>query len=556
MANLSKWFFYALVLLLPFQTGKVFFTSQSFYFGYHAFYNTIWLYLTDLLFLCLMLVWIWESNRFTPSKAEGFSPEKNPSPTLPSCPSGRRASGEGGVFPRILTRISQDKIYWFLATFWLILATSLIFSRENFLGLYGLLRITQGMLILAYLRENFSFAEFSRENTPSSLSPSPREGGERVGVIFWLILASSWIQAGIGIIQYLSQKSLGLRLLGEEFLRPGLGGIAEFVSSGIVNPVFYKFFPYLSAISDGPQVAIRAYGTFPHPNVLAAFLFFGLMINLYLFYRSGFSTPSSLSPSPREGGEREGVVLQAKILILSLSLLITSTGLVVTFSRLAWAVALGAIIVWFGLILGRVRTDHLFHLKTGRLNKAGLLGQYFPGKLAWVGVTLLVFLGINWFLFGEQIQDRLGVSHKGWSSIVTEESFANRETLNLIALRMVKQNPIFGVGLRNFVVEMDGYAGEKLLPYLHQPVHNLYLLIAAEAGILALFVFVVVLYYILRSTTRHLKQSILRYSLVLTFFGFLVLGFFDHYLWTIQQGSLMLWMMLGLVSAKEEKNDL
>ena len=125
---------------------------------------------------------------------------------------------------------------------------------------------------------------------------------------------------------------------------------------------------------------------------------------------------------------------------------------------------------------------------------------------------------------------------------------------------MVKDKPLFGVGLRNFVVAMDDYAGERLLPYLHQPVHDIYLLIAAEAGVLALLTFVVFLLNIVRpafakaSAGRHAigEDLILRYVLVLTFLGFLAIGFFDHYLWTIQQGELMFWVVLGLMNARKE----
>ena len=132
---------------------------------------------------------------------------------------------------------------------------------------------------------------------------------------------------------------------------------------------------------------------------------------------------------------------------------------------------------------------------------------------------------------------------------------------------MIKDNPLFGVGLKNFVVAMDDYADERLLPYLHQPVHNIYLLIAAESGVLALVVFLIFLLNIVRPAfamtapgppaERAGRQaigddSILRYVLVLTFLGFLAIGFFDHYLWTIQQGELMFWVVLGLMNARKE----
>lgn len=474
--TLSKFFFYVFLFLLPIQTRKIFFTSQSFYYGYNAFYNTFYLYLTDLVILCLMIAWIWESRNQT------------------------------HFFLRFKTFFLKDKIYWFFGTFWLILAISILFSRENFLGLYGLLKITEFFLIFAYIRGN---VDFSREK----------------GKVFWLILASSWFQAVLGVYQYLTQQSFGLKILGEEFLRPGIKGIAEFVSQGVLNPAFFHLSPILRPISE-LTVNIRAYGTMPHPNVLAGFLFAALLINLYLLYVS-----------------REK-------LILSASLVLVSTGLVVTFSRLAWVLAGLAMVVWFGLIFARIRRPQIEQMKTGALTPETT--HYQPARLGLIVVVLLVALGLNLVLFSGQIRDRLGAGEVGGrQNYATDESLINRELYNGIAWQMIKHQPVFGVGLKNFIVNMDAYAAERLLPYLHQPVHNIYLLIAAESGILALLVFLIFLFYIVRHAFTNQKNPVLRYTLFLLLGGFLVIGLFDHYLWTIQQGSLMFWVVLGLLATKK-----
>ena len=118
-------------------------------------------------------------------------------------------------------------------------------------------------------------------------------------------------------------------------------------------------------------------------------------------------------------------------------------------------------------------------------------------------------------------------------------------------MEIIKENRFRGVGWGGFVTAMDDYTGEGLLPYLHQPVHNIYLLIAAESGVLALVVFLFFLFGIVRHAWVSRGEPILRYVLVLTFFGFLAISFFDHYLWTIQQGSLMFWVVLGLLAGNK-----
>jgi len=527
--RLSKLFFYIFLFALPFQTGKGLFTDKSFYFDYFSFYNAWYLYLTDLLFLCVIIDWVVETVWFSREKSL------------------ITAGSQKAPMRRIIDRISRDPIYLFLAAFWLILATSLLFSRETLLGLVGLVKVTEFIFVFAYVRETVDF--LPPHQKPSSKSEGETVqvwlGGEREKlVVFWLILASSCFQAGLAIWQYLNQYSAGLRFLGEEFLRPGLSGLAEFPSHGVITPAVAQFLPYLSTISDTFSLNMRAYGTFPHPNVLAGFLLFGILANLYLLYFSRLPTG--------QAGEKW------KMAILAGSLVLLTTGQVVTFSRLAWFVTGFAILVFAVLVIWRVRNRDFFNLKTGRLAGAG---SYRLAALGVILLSLLLSLALNWFLFGQQIQDRLGLGPR-FAEYTSDESFVDRAKFNNVAVEMIKNKPLFGVGLRNFVVAMDDYAEERLLPYLHQPVHNIYLLIAAESGILALIVFVIFLLNIVRpafSASWRIRagkhairdDSIQRYALVLTFLGFLVIGFFDHYLWTIQQGSLMFWVVLGLMNARK-----
>ena len=491
--RLSKAFFYILIVLLPIQTGKAYFSRESFYFGYHSFYNTFFLYLTDILIFGLIVAWLCEILLF----------------------SRETTVEQGNLAHRFYTGFTQDRIYQLLGLFWLFSAISLMFSHEIYLSLYGLAKITELALLFVYIRENFNL---SRE----------------ISRIFWLILATISFQGIIGIAQYLNQNSLGLKLLGEEFLRPALKGVAEFVSHGIANPLLYNILPYLRPIAD-PTINIRAYGTLPHPNVLAGMLFFGLIINIYLLY-------GNIS--------RERFV---KKLVLSVFLVTITTGLVVTFSRLAWVISFLAILS-YALMIIRFRTKEQFLMKIGKLDYGTRL--YRPERIALIGGILLVSAIISLFVFGQQIKDRMvdvepaGVVADNYS---TAESIDNRQMFNSIAWSMIKDNFILGVGVRNFVVRMDDYSGgERLLPYVHQPVHNIYLLIAAESGTLALIVFLFFLYNIVR---RTLKESgggpMFNYTLFIIFFGFLFWGLFDHYFWTIQGGALAFWLIAGLLCVKD-----
>src|SRR3989338_3777699 len=129
--RLSKGFFYILMVLLPIQTGKTYFSRESFYFGYHSFYNTLFLYLTDALIFGLIIAWLYEIafiSRETSAKQEN-------------------------LIHRIYTSFKQDRIYQILGIFWLISALSLIFSRppageadEISVSLYGFAKISEFIL--------------------------------------------------------------------------------------------------------------------------------------------------------------------------------------------------------------------------------------------------------------------------------------------------------------------------------------------------------------------------------------------------------------------------
>jgi len=59
---------------------------------------------------------------------------------------------------------------------------------------------------------------------------------------------------------------LGLQLLGESFLAPHLSGVAK--------------------ISTEQGLVMRAYGTFPHPNILATFLIISIFAGITLLLLS------------------------------------------------------------------------------------------------------------------------------------------------------------------------------------------------------------------------------------------------------------------------------
>lgn len=120
------------------------------------------------------------------------------------------------------------------------------------------------------------------------------------------------------------------------------------------------------------------------------------------------------------------------------------------------------------------------------------------------------------------------------------ESIWRRIELVRAAWEMFKTSPIFGIGLGNFIPKLPKFFIPQGL-YFWQPVHNLFLLILAEIGIVGLGVAGWGLGRILKKLWQK-KNLALLYSLSAIIFT----GLFDHYWLTLQQTQLLLALIIGL----------
>ncbi len=113
--------------------------------------------------------------------------------------------------------------------------------------------------------------------------------------IFVSLAIFGTLQSFIGLIQFIFHKSLGLYFLGESFLSP-------------LNKDLARVFV------DGGRL-LRAYGTFPHPNILAAFLILSLL-SIYFFYNKNLLS------------------------LFVAAIFINWLGLILTFSRAGWIIGI------------------------------------------------------------------------------------------------------------------------------------------------------------------------------------------------------------------------
>ena len=106
------------------------------------------------------------------------------------------------------------------------------------------------------------------------------------------------------------------------------------------------------------------------------------------------------------------------------------------------------------------------------------------------------------------------------------------------AILLIKEHPFFGVGLENFQ-KRAAFSGAEKGPMLH----NCYLLIAVEMGLIALFLFLVFLcslFYVPKQLSLH---ALLFFS---TLVGLLMIGFVDFYPLFLQGGMVPFFIVCSL----------
>jgi O-antigen ligase len=111
---------------------------------------------------------------------------------------------------------------------------------------------------------------------------------------------------------------------------------------------------------------------------------------------------------------------------------------------------------------------------------------------------------------------------------------------------MFWKNPVLGVGLNNYFNNLNVISFQSNT-FLIQPVHNIFLLVLAEIGLIG---FCFVIFAFAKSIVKTFNQKQTRKYLLMALFAVVFLGMFDHYFLTLQQGQLLLSLILGISLSK------
>ncbi len=131
------------------------------------------------------------------------------------------------------------------------------------------------------------------------------------------------------------------------------------------------------------------------------------------------------------------------------------------------------------------------------------------------------------------------------------QSFSARHYLLLPSVKIIADRFFLGVGLRQFIPNLSNYLPGNQLSYLTlQPVHNTFLLMLAEFGLVGIILAVVVFWSPLAKIIKNKKTRPYLTDLA----GIILMtGSLDHYWWTLPQNQLIIVLTLALIINKHNE---
>lgn len=292
-------------------------------------------------------------------------------------------------------------------------------------------------------------------------------------------LGGAVLSAMLGIWQFVTQNSFASTWL----------GLSEHDSNMLGTSVVEAIAP------DGiTERWLRAYGSLDHPNIFGGFVAIALVIAVWLWF------------------SRQDKKKKLERYFLLASTVFLSMGVLVSFSRTAWIIALGGIIA--------VVITHLGHIKKQKFETFSILGII-------IAVFIFAFSQYHYiFLSRFNPTERL-------EQISTGERQAGLEA----SIQLWTEKPIQGFGLNMYTLALS--REDTFQPsWYYQPVHNIFLLVLVETGIIGLILLVLILRQLWYSLYE--KTSWSQKSLGITLgFSLLMIALFDHWLWSLHFGILL-----------------
>lgn len=263
-------------------------------------------------------------------------------------------------------------------------------------------------------------------------------------------------------------------------------GLIQVVEGKTIGGIFYYlgertfsiYSPGIATIEFNGDSLLRAYSTFSHPNSFAGYIIVSLLILRHL--------------SKQINRKAKAYIVGRNLSLFALAL---------TFSLGAF-VSMAA-----SILMAKV-------VKTLKSPMAFLILLFL------LSYSLMLISDIN-----------IGLS--------IDDSINQRLELARESVSIFINKPFTGVGANNYINSISEQNPGKYF-WLLQPVHNIYLLVLSETGLIGLVLLFVLLLKILN---KSYKYQYLNYAI----FTILIAGLFDHYSLTLQQNMLINTLLIGLI---------
>ena len=421
----------------------------------------------------------------------------------------------------------------FFFVFWS--GLSIFWAQNLSLATFSFIKVIEGYFLYLYvLLSNVPRGTLERDQTTTGKCST----WNIWQTVFVITIISAFFQSIIAILQFIQQKSLGITILNESVFSINDHGIAKI----LINENLF----------------IRSYGFFPHPNVLGGFLAISLLIStaypLIFGYNLKLYNCSTWNIFKRI--KRLFHVEHYINIWLYRSLIVTQLlALFFTFSKSA---ILGYIIGFIILIFGIRQMFHTnvpHNCSTWNIFKRIKRLFHVEHLVVIIGILLTGIIIFSFNLRFFLVQPAI------------ERLFYTK------SLQILFQSYFFqGLGIGQFVFVMQQFFHEKLEIWQFQPIHNVFLLIFSETGIVGISLFIWFFVYVFLKNNSNVPHNCSTWNIFkrikrlfhvehfqnitvnLLFRSILVviaiIMLFDHYFWDIQQGQLLFWLVLSLAVSK------
>lgn len=308
-------------------------------------------------------------------------------------------------------------------------------------------------------------------------------------VALMCFLAGSAVQSVLGIFQFLTQSTVSFKWLGL-----------------VAHPVFETGSSVVQSLEAGR--VLRAYGAFPHPNVFGGYLVVSIFLTTIIFIKYFQNSQNEKIFSKQFFKSFFSKKTSFILLLLALHI----TALFFTFSRSAWLAAA----LWF---------TTLFFFFFKQKNKK---------------IFFLFFLLIFQVIFLCTTHISLLKTRIQASSVHEIRSIEERKNLSLRALQIFKTQPLFGVGVGNYV---SAVRTQNSSVQIIEPVHMVPLLILVEFGVVGVLFIMLLAFVFLKQ--QKIKREDYFFLIVIS-----PLFVFDHYLYSLPFGVLLVATFFGLLQTK------